>query len=114
MRLLIFSGRLSTLLLLFGLTFMGCKQKMRMIKSPHYNFSEVFTDKLELKIKEISGLAWDSEHKYFITHNDESGKIFFLDKETKLIAAEYSFAGKGDYEDVAIYKGCPIFYAVMV
>ncbi|MBK7562146.1 MAG: SdiA-regulated domain-containing protein [Chitinophagaceae bacterium] len=79
-----------------------------MIKSPpHYNFSEVFTDKLELKIKEISGLAWDSEHKYFITHNDESGKIFFLDKETKLIAAEYSFAGKGDYEDVAIYKGVP-------
>ena len=108
MRLLIFPGKWSTILLVFGLTLMGCKQKMRMIKSPpHYNFSTVFTDKLDLKLKEISGIAWDSKSNTFLAINDESGNLFVLDKETKLISAEYLFGDKGDYEDVAILNGIP-------
>jgi uncharacterized protein YjiK len=86
----------------------GCKQRVRVLNSPpHYNFSEVVTDKLELKIKEISGITWDSKNDEFITHNDEAGKLFFLDKESKLIKREIHFAGKGDYEDVALVNGIP-------
>ncbi len=88
----------------------SCKQKRKIIKSPpHYNFSEVQTIKLDLKLKEISGLAWDAEHNEFLAHYDESGYLFALDKETKAIKppSPYKFAGKGDYEDIAIYNGTP-------
>ncbi len=84
----------------------GCKQKVKMLKSPpHYNFSEVFTHKLDLKIREISGIVWSKEKGEFIAHQDESGKLFFLDKETKNIKTEVSFGGKGDYEDLTLVNG---------
>ena len=88
----------------------GCEQKKKVIKSPpHYKFSEVFTFKLDLKLKEISGLVWDTEQDEFLAHYDESGSLFVLDRETKAIKppSPYKFGGKGDYEDVAIYKGEP-------
>jgi len=85
-----------------------CKAKKYIYKSPpHYDFSKYFEDKLDLKIQEISGIVWDSRKDEFITHNDESGKIFYLDKESKLIKREFHFAGKGDYEDIAIVNGVP-------
>lgn len=86
----------------------GCHRKTRVLQSPrHYNFSTPFSDKLDLKLKEISGIVWDSKSNAFLSINDEAGKLFYLDKETKLVSAEYSFAGKGDYEDLAIYNGVP-------
>jgi len=103
-----FSFRTVCLLLGILIAFCGCRSKSRTIKSPpHYNFSDAYTDKLELKLKEISGLVWDTDKNEFLTHNDESGKIFYLDKETKIIKEEYSFSGKGDFEDITIYKGIP-------
>lgn len=108
MRLLNFQVRV-----VFGMLFLvvvstGCHRKTRVLQSPrHYNFSTPFADKLDLKLKEISGIAWDTKSNAFLSVNDESGKLFFLDKETKLISAEYSFAEKGDYEDVAILNGIP-------
>ena len=84
----------------------ACSQKKIILNSPpHYNFSAPFTNKLELKIKEISGIAYDNKNNEFVAHNDETGKLFFLDKETKIIKAELVFGGKGDYEDVAIANG---------
>lgn len=88
----------------------GCKPKKRVIKSPpDYNFGEVQTIKLDLKLKEISGLAWDAARNEFLAHQDESGLLFMLDKETKAIIppSPYKFGGKGDYEDVTIYNGTP-------
>jgi uncharacterized protein YjiK len=94
---------LSALVLIYG-----CRPKKRILKSPpHYNFSVAFTDKLDLRIKEISGIVWDTGNNEFIAHNDESGKLFFLDRETKLIKSEYVFGGKGDYEDIAIVNRVP-------
>jgi SdiA-regulated len=90
--------------------FSGCKQKKRVIQSPpHYKFSEAYTIKLDLKLKEISGLAWDPLRDEFLAHFDESGQLFVLDKETKAIKppSPYKFAGKGDYEDIALYNGVP-------
>jgi hypothetical protein len=87
---------------------MACKQKVKVIKSPpHYNFGEALTHKLDLKLMEISGLAWDRERDEFLAHYDEKGTLFVLDKETKAIRNEYSFGTKGDYEDIAVYKGVP-------
>ncbi len=109
MRFLNFPEKLVALLLLSVLANTACKQKKRIIKSPpHYNFSEVLTNKLDLRLKEISGLAWDSERDEFLAHYDEGGKLFVLDKETKDIKLPiYEFGAKGDYEDIAIYKGVP-------
>ncbi len=84
----------------------ACKPKTNVLKSPpHYNFAEVFTYKLDLKLKEISGVVWDSDYNEFLAINDESGKLFYLDKESKSIIGEFSFGDRGDYEDVAIFKG---------
>jgi uncharacterized protein YjiK len=78
---------------------------MELKSPPGYNFGEVFTEKLDIKLKEISGLAWDSKNNVFLAVNDEVGKLFILDKETKSILTEYTFGDNGDYEDVAIMNG---------
>lgn len=88
----------------------GCKQKTRLIKSPpHYSFKEVQTYKLDLKLKEISGLVWDREREEFLSHYDESGSLFVLDKASLQIIppSPYKFGSKGDYEDIALYNGVP-------
>ena len=84
----------------------SCKPKRYIYKSPaHYNFSTVLRDKLDLKIKEISGIVWDNQNDEFIAHNDEKGIIYYLDRDTKGIKREFVFSEtKGDYEDIAIAK----------
>jgi uncharacterized protein YjiK len=84
----------------------SCKPKKFIYKSPpHYDFSKVFTDKLDLKIKEISGIVWDNQNDEFIAHNDEKGIVFYLDRDTKGIKREFVFSEtKGDYEDIAMAK----------
>lgn len=86
----------------------GCKGKVRVLSSPsHYNFSMGLAQKLEPKLLEISGLAWDTKSKFFLAVSDESDKLYFLDKENKIIKEEYVIGDKGDYEDVAILNGVP-------
>ncbi|MGH2552189.1 MAG: hypothetical protein ACRDEB_00640 [Chitinophagaceae bacterium] len=100
--------KLLPVLLLLLLT--GCKQKKRLITSPqHYSFKEVQTYKLDLSLKEISGLVWDKEQGEFLTHYDESGSLFVLDKASLQILppSPYKFGKKGDYEDIALYNGTP-------
>jgi SdiA-regulated len=101
-------GGIITILLL-NLILAGCKRPQpKVMKSPpHYNFSQVLTAKLDLRLQEISGLAWDNQRDEFLAHFDEKGILFVLDKETKQIKEEYPFGAKGDYEDIAIYKGVP-------
>jgi uncharacterized protein YjiK len=84
----------------------GCKRKSRILKSPpHYNFSTPLTDKLDLKLQEISGITWDSKNNVFLAVDDGSDKLFFLDKDTRIIIAESVFGDIDDYEDVAILNG---------
>ena len=86
--------------------FICCKPKKFIYKSPpHYNFSKVLQDKLDLKIKEISGVVWDNHNDVFIAHNDEKGILYYLDRDTKGIIKEFQFSDtKGDYEDIAMVK----------
>lgn len=108
MRCLNFTARCLCLLLLTAVFYSCGGSKVRRIQSPpHYNFAQVFTHKLEPKLKEISGLAWDKKLDEFIAHNDESGKLFYLDKETKLIKSELTFGEKGDYEEVVVVNSVP-------
>lgn len=88
----------------------GCKQKTRLIKSPpHYSFKEAQTYKLDLKLKEISGIVWDRDREEFLSHYDESGSLFVLDKASLQIIppSPYKFGKRGDYEDIALYNGVP-------
>lgn len=108
MRFLNFTVQFFLLLAVSLVTLTGCKPQKKVIKSPpHYNFGEVQTHKLDLKLKEISGIVWDREVDEFLTHIDEKGILFVLDKETKAIKKEYRFGDKADYEDIAIYNNEP-------
>src|SRR5215203_657078 len=83
----------------------SCKPKKFIYKSPpHYNFSTLLTNKLDLKLQEISGVVWDSQRDQFIAHNDEKGIIYYLDKGNGDLLKEFSFGEKGDYEDIALVK----------
>jgi len=104
-----FSSKTRLIFLLTAFSLSGCKPpKPKVIKSPpHYNFSEVQTMKIDLRLKEISGLAWDSERDEFLAHYDEAGELFLLDKSSLQIKppSPFKVVGKGDFEDVAIYNG---------
>jgi uncharacterized protein YjiK len=86
----------------------ACRRKLIMLKSPPgYNFSISEKTKLNLKLREISGIAWDKKRSQFIAEEDEAGQIYSLDKETKNLTGTYTFAEKGDYEDIAIVDTIP-------
>lgn len=106
-----FNGIMNKLLpALLIIVLVGCKQKKRLITSPqHYSFKEAQSYKLDLKLKEISGIAWDKERGEFLAHYDESGSLFVLDKASLQILppSPYKFGKKGDYEDIALYNGVP-------
>lgn len=89
----------------FFLFIIGCKPKKFIYKSPpHYNFSKPVPFKLDLRLREISGIIWDNHKDEFIAHNDEKSSIFFLDRGAGTIIGDpYVFnQSKGDYEDIAI------------
>jgi uncharacterized protein YjiK len=83
----------------------ACHQKREVLKSPpHYDFSVPIVTKLDIKLREISGIVWDSKKNWFFAINDESGKLFRLNKEQQDIDTFYVFGDKGDYEDIALAK----------
>lgn len=103
-----FGARTTSLLLIIILVSFACRPKTKVIQSPpHYSFSSGSSQKLDLKLKEISGITWDSKNNVFLAVNDESGILYFLEKESKDIVGEYKFGDNGDYEDVALYNGSP-------
>ena len=92
MRFLNFSLRALVAALLLLVINPGCRLKTRVLKSPpHYNFSVALTYKLDLKLKEISGIAWDSKNNVFLAINDEKGTLYFLDKDIMIPPTEYPF-----------------------
>jgi uncharacterized protein YjiK len=109
MRYFNFTTRIISAGLLLVLFLAGCAgSRKKVIKSPpHYSFKDVQISKLDYKLKEISGLAWDSDKDVFYTHYDEAGKIYILHKGTMEILHEYQFGSKGDYEDIAVYNKVP-------
>lgn len=108
MRFLNFTIRILLSVVVLSMINAGCRPEPKILKSPpHYNFSKVEIIKLDDKLREISGLAYDSKANLFLSVNDELGTLFFLDRETKFIKNEFPFVEKGDYEDVAVLNGIP-------
>jgi uncharacterized protein YjiK len=54
-------------------------------------------------LKEVSGLSYIGDNT-FGTVQDERGSVFIYNTSTGKIQKEIPFAGKGDYEDIAIVK----------
>ena len=108
MRFLNFPFRYAGLCMCWMMLNNSCHPKTTVLQSPtHYNFAEVLSIKLDLKLQEISGLAWDSKNNVFLAVNDEAGMLYFLEKENKTILSEYKFGDNGDYEDVAVLNEIP-------
>ena len=98
--------KIGFILITFFVFTSACHRKKEVLKSPpRYDFSSPLVTKLDIKLREISGIAWDSKKNWFFAINDESGKLFLLDKEKQNIDSTYIFGGKGDYEDIALAKG---------
>jgi uncharacterized protein YjiK len=86
----------------------ACFRKRLVLKSPpHYDFSAHELSRLDIRLREISGIAWETIKNRFLAINDESGKLFLINNEFKEIDSTYTFGGKGDYEDIAIVNGIP-------
>jgi|GEM_PF-63482 len=102
-----FRAKLAVGALVLIVVFAGCRPKVRELKSPpHYDFSKVLTIKLpDPKLLEISGIAWDSKNNVFLAINDESDRLFIIDRESMSVKEELQFGDKGDYEDLAILNG---------
>src|SRR5687767_14523227 len=60
-------------------------------------------------LTEISGITWYAENKIAAVQ-DESGVIFIYNLLEKKVEKEIPFAGKGDYEGIAMVKN--IFYVL--
>lgn len=92
-------------LCLFIVLTTSCKPKKFVYKSPpHYDFAQPVPFKLDIRIKEISGIIWDTHKDQFVAHNDELGQVYFLDRSAGAIMGDpYVFnESKGDYEDIAM------------
>ncbi|WP_199136646.1 SdiA-regulated domain-containing protein [Pedobacter sp. ASV12] len=75
---------------------------------PGYDLSKPQKYNMPDVLQEISGIAFNKgDNKMVYAEQDEEGKIFRLPLGTKNESAT-KFAGKGDYEDIAISQGWAI------
>ncbi|WP_299101875.1 SdiA-regulated domain-containing protein [uncultured Winogradskyella sp.] len=65
------------------------------------NYTIKNTYKLPKSLNEISGIVWLSSNM-FACVEDESGTVFIYNTKEQTITKEIKFAGKGDYEAIAI------------
>ncbi len=72
-------------------------------RSPHYDLSSPQTMTLGEKLREISGIAYISDH-LILGENDEHGKIFNIDptQPDNTTYPSVRFADKDDYEDIVV------------
>ena len=69
-----------------------------------YDCTNIQEHVLEHSLEEISGICFDERNNTFLAINDEQGIIYKLDAKTYKITDTYSFASKGDYEEIHILK----------
>jgi uncharacterized protein YjiK len=107
MRAISFQKKIIPAAILLVIAVSACRHKTIVLKSPpNYNFSNAVTYKLDIaKLREVSGLVWDSVNKVFLAIADEAGKIYSMDKDARLLPDEINFGASGDYEDIAIFNG---------
>lgn len=64
------------------------------------------SDKFSLpkELDEISGIDFYSNEQTIACHNDEKGKIYLFDLNSRKTINEFKFNKDGDYEDIAVFK----------
>lgn len=108
MRFLNFPGSLVYSVVLLAFMSIGCRAKVKKLKSPpNYDFSVAVRYKLDPKLKEISGLVYDPKNNVFYAINDEKGTLFVLDKDIMTPPSEHSFGENGDWEEVVLMHDVP-------
>ncbi|MGH2565167.1 MAG: SdiA-regulated domain-containing protein, partial [Ginsengibacter sp.] len=86
----------------------ACRRKMVVLKSPpQYNFSSPEIMKLDNKLRDISGIAWDKKRDVFVAGLNNTDKLFILERDTKHIIQVDSLGEKGDFTDVAMVDSIP-------
>jgi uncharacterized protein YjiK len=101
-----FSVQIVWIVTMLSFVNMSCHPPPKILESPqYYNFSKPVTFKLDLKLREISGITWDTKKNLFIAISDAYGKLFYLDKDGRLNTDQPVFGDNGDYEDVALLNG---------
>jgi uncharacterized protein YjiK len=63
--------------------------------------------KLDNKLKDISGIAWDKKRDVFFAELNNTDKLFILERDTKHIIRVDSLGEKGDYSDVVVVDSIP-------
>jgi secreted PhoX family phosphatase len=105
-----YSVFIGILLILISLMGLSCVEKNdKLSNSPKgYDLSKPQKYSMPDILQEISGIAFDKGDNAFVyAEQDEDGSLFRLPLGTKDETVT-KFAGKGDYEDIAICKGWAI------
>jgi uncharacterized protein YjiK len=85
---------------------LGCRRTVVYLRSPqHYDFSSPIEQKLNKKMNNIDGIAWDADKNSFAVINNEKGKISYLKKETDIVREEVSFTDTLSFIDISILDG---------
>jgi uncharacterized protein YjiK len=94
--------------LMLAILLFACKRRMIVLKSPpRYNFSMPEIIKLDARLKNISGIAWDKKKNFFFAIEEGSDQLYKLSQDTKKIIQTYSLGEKGSYKDLAIVDTIP-------
>ena len=91
------------LLLLVALIYSVAERKVDEIEAAYSPVKIQKTWKLPKILAEISGLAYLEEDKV-VAVQDEQGKLYIYNLSSEKIEKEIGFAGRGDYEEVAIHE----------
>src|SRR5690606_19179387 len=91
------------LLLLVALIYSVAEKKVDEIEAAYSPVSIHKVWKLPRILAEISGLAYLEENKV-VAVQDEQGKLYIYNLSSEKIEKEIGFAGRGDYEEVAIHE----------
>lgn len=96
------SATMMSLIALFSCN--GQSHKPSLLSGPMSGYSNEKRDRKFLKeeMKEISGICFLNDGLKMAAVNDEEGKIFILDFANKDTTASFSFAEKGDFEDIVM------------
>lgn len=96
---------LLSLLLIISLVFFACMQKKQPAKNPPgYDLSKPVKYALPSILTEISGLTfYKGNPEWVYAQEDETGRVYTFDLND-IHLLDTKFAGRGDYEDIAIAR----------
>jgi len=86
-------------------SFQGCTINKNMVRLPcrEYNLNNPFRIKLDDQLAEISGISFYPKDSSIFAISDESGYLFKIHLNKKLVTEEWKFDNTHDFEDVLLH-----------